>query len=205
VPLIPVYLGVVGSLGGASGRKGAIANTLGFVAGFGAVFVALGLSASGLTRALVSNQTIITRLSGLVIIVMALFILGGVITNAGLFAREVRAHLVLTRFGVFAAPVAGAAFAFGWTPCVGPVLAAVLAMAARQHAASAAVLLVAYSAGLGMPFVVAGLMLERVKPVLRWLSRHGRAVSAASSGLLLVMGFLLLLGRMEWVTTVLHL
>jgi cytochrome c-type biogenesis protein len=109
--------------------------------------------------------------------------------------------------GPFAAPVAGAAFAFGWTPCVGPVLASILALAAQQgHSSTAVVLLLAYSAGLALPFFAVALAFDRTKRTRAWLRRHGRIVTITSGVSLLVLGFLLLTDRMSLITTLaLHL
>ncbi|MDA8046659.1 MAG: cytochrome c biogenesis protein CcdA [Actinomycetota bacterium] len=190
----------------APARRGEVTfNTFLFVAGFGTVFVLLGLSASGAGRLLVRDQNLLTRVSGVLVVAMAVFLLGTVFLSTPGLYREWRLHPRLARFGPFAAPVAGAAFALGWTPCVGPILASILALSAEQgHLGEAALLLGVYSIGLGAPFVAVALFFDRVRRPLAWLRRHGRGVTVVSAGGLGVMGVLLVLDRLASVTTVLQ-
>lgn len=176
-----------------------------FVAGFGSVFVLLGLSASAVGRAVVHQQGLLTRISGVVVFAMAVFLLGTLFFRSPGLYREWRLHPRLARLGPFAAPVAGAAFAFGWTPCVGPILASVLALSADQgHVAQGALLLGVYSLGLGTPFLAVALLFDRMRAPLAWLRRHGTAVTAVSASALGAMGVLLVLDRLAWVTTLLQ-
>lgn len=174
-----------------------------FIMGFGTVFVLLGLSASALGRAVVHQETVLTRISGVVVVAMALFLFGTLFWRSpGLF-REWRLHPRLQGLGPFAAPVAGAAFAFGWTPCVGPILASVLALSATQGRAGAGALLLAvYTLGLGTPFLVVAVLFDHVRAPLAWLRRHASGVTAVSSLLLGVLGVLLVLDRLALVTTI---
>ena len=211
LPLVPAYLAIVGGLdvavvgdGGAHRRPvGRLTrDTLLFVAGFGAVFVALGLSASALGRAVIHQQALLTRLAGVTIEAMALFLVGTVVLRSPSLYREWRPHPQLARLGPFAAPVAGAAFAFGWTPCVGPILASVLALAAEQgHTGSAAILLSVFSLGLGAPFVAVAIFFEQLRGPMAWLKRHGNVVTVVSAAVLGVLGELLVLDRLAWITT----
>jgi len=198
------------ALAAAMSRRAGSARALGavtrdtalFVAGFGSVFVLLGLSASALGRAVVHQQGTLTRVSGVVVVAMALFLLGTLVVQRPGLYREWRIHPRLARLGPFAAPVAGAAFAFGWTPCVGPILASVLALSAQQgHVASGALLLAVYSLGLGAPFLAVAVLFDRLAAPLAWLRRHGTAVTATSAVVLGAMGVLLVLDRLAWVTT----
>lgn len=207
LPLVPAYLSIVAgfdaTLDPVQRRLGRVTrDTLLFVTGFALVFIPLGLTASSLGHALIHNQTLLVRLSGLVIVALAIFLWLTLLLPTPGLVREFRAHPATSRLGPFAAPLSGAAFAFGWTPCVGPLLAAVLALAAQQgHAASGALLLAVYTAGLGLPFVVVALAFDRLSRPLRWLKRHGTAVTAVSASMLLVLGVLLVLDRLAWVTT----
>ncbi len=205
LPLVPAYLAIIGGLDGATDtrRRGALLrDTLLFIAGFGAVFVVLGLSASALGRAVIRQQGLLTRASGVLIVAMALFLLATVVVDSPTLVREWRPHPMVSRLGPWAAPVAGAAFAFGWTPCVGPILASILALSTQQgHAGSAAVSLAAYTAGLGTPFVAVALFVERLRGPLNWLKRHGRAVTVTSAAVLGVLGILLAVDRLAWITT----
>ena len=208
LPIVPAYLSVITGLdvteAGRSDRRGLarIAGHTGlFIAGFSAVFILLGLSATALGQAAQRHQSLITRISGLVMLSMALYVLGSLVLRAPGLYRERRFHPDLSRFGPFAAPVAGIAFGFGWTPCIGPVLTSVLALAATStEAGRAAGLLTAYSAGLGVPFLATGLAFGRLAGALRFVKRHATALTAVSAASLALFGVLLALDRLVWVT-----
>lgn len=207
MPLVPGYLSVVTGLDLAELRQGnrpgrIAAHTALFVAGFAAVFVALGLSATTVGRAVFSNHLLLTRVSGGLVVAMALFLAGSLVLPLPRLYSEHRFRPVPSRLGPVAAPVAGAAFGFGWTPCVGPVLASVLAAAAVQGgAARGALLLAAYSAGLGLPFLATGLAFGRAAGALARVRRRLRAVTLGSAAVMGGFGLLLVLNRLAWVTT----
>jgi cytochrome c-type biogenesis protein len=208
LPLVPVFLSVTTGLGltdlAAGGRRPAVAVLRGtglFVAGFSAVFIALGLSVTALGATLLHNQQLITRLSGVVVISMALLLVAGAAFPGVVPARELRLHPPLHRLGSWAAPVAGASFAFGWTPCIGPVLASILAVGAGQGSAlRGGVLLAAYSAGLAVPFLLTGLAFRQVLGALRWTRRHTAAVTVGSAVVMGTFGALLLVDRLAWLS-----
>ncbi|MEZ5192155.1 MAG: cytochrome c biogenesis protein CcdA [Nocardioides sp.] len=170
LPVIPAYVSVVTGLSVTSVQQGGRAHlaqvlktSLGFVAGFSAVFVLLGLSVTAVGGTLLENRSLLTRLSGLVVLAMALFLLASLVLKAPWLYQEKRWHPSLDRFGPFAAPVAGVAFGFGWTPCIGPVLTSILAIAAGTgELGRGAGMLVAYSVGLAVPFLAAALALDRM-------------------------------------------
>jgi cytochrome c-type biogenesis protein len=203
-----------------------------FVAGFSVVFILLGLSATALGQALFRNHVLLTRLSGAAVLAMALLLLGSVVlssgagsalgpasragsafgpaSRAGLPGRlsipwmygEARFHPSPSRFGPLAAPVAGAAFGFGWTPCIGPILASVLAVAASQgRSLEGATLLACYSLGLGVPFLATGLAFGRLAGAFDWVRRHFAVLTCSSAVVLAGFGILLALDRLTWVTT----
>jgi cytochrome c-type biogenesis protein len=212
LPIVPAYLSVITGLDVAEVREGGrhqlprIAWHTGlFIAGFSAVFVLLGLTATTFGRAAFRNQSLITRISGLVVLGMALYVLGSLVLRAPGLYQERRFHPDLSRFGPFAAPVAGVAFGFGWTPCIGPVLTSVLALAAKeQEAGKGAVLLAAYSLGLGVPFMATGLAFGRLAGALGWMKRHSTRVTAVSATALALFGLLLAFDRMVWLTNELN-
>lgn len=205
LPMVPGYVSfLAGSreAGGGPTRCPAalIGSSLLFVAGFTAVFVALGSTASAAGMALGPYRQVLSRMAGLLIIVFGIIMLG-VVRLPGLY-RELRIDPARARgHGMWTAPALGAAFAFGWTPCVGPVLGSVLLLAGSGASLGAgAVLLVSYSLGLGVPFVVFAAFLGRLTPVLRWLEAHSRAVSRAGGIVLIAFGALLLTGILPLVT-----
>jgi cytochrome c-type biogenesis protein len=209
LPLVPVYLSMITGLEVAEIQEGArvhlariARDTGGFIAGFSTVFILLGLSASTLGRAAFANRATLTRVSGLIVVAMALFLVGSLVLQAPWLSTEKRFHPRVSRFGRLAAPVTGAAFGFGWTPCIGPVLTSVLAIAATQgQAARGGVLMAAYSIGLGIPFLVAGLAFGRLSAAFRWVKRHYTGITLASSATLGVFGVVLALNRMVWLTS----
>ena len=114
----------------------------------------------------------------------------------GLRAEE-RVHASPSKLGRFAAPVMGMAFAFGWTPCIGPILGGVLTLASNEASVTkGAALLLIYSAGLGVPFVLAGLGMARLQGAFGWVRRHYRAINVVSGVILMIFGFLLFTNKL---------
>jgi cytochrome c-type biogenesis protein len=202
LPLVPAYLSLMSGVGVAQlGAPSAhdvqrlLRSTLLFVAGFTIVFVALGATASGLGQLLLTHKRVLERVAGAVVIVMGL-VLAGFVTPQ-LLERERRFHVLPDRLGVLAPPLMGMAFAFGWTPCIGPILSVVLATASTSSTLGRGVLLLtAYSLGLGVPFVAAGVGFAHLAVVFRWVKRHFRLINVTSGLLLAAFGVLLLTGRL---------
>jgi cytochrome c-type biogenesis protein len=204
LPLVPPYLvyltgatieHVANDEEAARSRRAVMISALLFVLGFSTVFVALGASASligGLIRAWSAELSI---LAGIVIIVMGLHFLG--LTRIGLLMREGR--LPIPRpVGLWGAYVMGLAFAFGWTPCIGPILAAILSIAAAEATvAKGAGLLAVYSAGLGIPFLIAAFMVERFAALFARMKAHLATVERAMGVLLIVTGIGFLTGAVS--------
>jgi cytochrome c-type biogenesis protein len=209
LPLVPAYLAMVTGLEVAEVRAPTrrhlvrIGRDTGlFVLGFSVVFILLGLSATSIGTTLIRNQLLLTRISGVVVLSMALFLLGSLVLHSSWLSGEARFHPDPSRYGSLAAPVTGAAFAFGWTPCIGPVLGSVLAIGATQgQAARAATLMAVYSLGLGIPFLVSGLLLGRLTRVFGWIKDHFTAITATGAVALAFFGVLLIFNRLIWVTT----
>jgi cytochrome c-type biogenesis protein len=209
LPLVPAYLSVVTGLELGEirseprrhlGRIGR--DTLLFVGGFAMVFVLLGLAASAVGQALLREKVLMTRATGLLVVLLGLFLAGSLVLQMPRLYGEARFHVVASRLGPWAAPVAGIAFGFGWTPCIGPVLGAVLMVAAnRADTAQGALLLLLYSAGLGVPFLAAGLALGRLSSSFAWVRRHFQSLTLASAILLTAFGVLLTLNRLTLVTS----
>jgi len=201
LPLVPPYLiyltgatieHVANEETTRTSRRAVMASALMFVLGFSTVFVALGASASligGLIRAWSAELSIV---AGIVIIIMGLHFLG--LTRIGLLMREGRLPIPKP-VGLWGAYVMGLAFAFGWTPCIGPILAAILAVAAsKETVTKGAGLLAVYSAGLGIPFIVAALAVEPCAAFIARFKRHLETVEKAMGGLLVLTGIAFLAG-----------
>jgi cytochrome c-type biogenesis protein len=209
LPLVPGYLAFVtglslGELTGERRMRDVMVPSLMFVGGFSLVFVALGASASALGDLLNAYRGPLTVAGGLAVAAFG-FLMLGVVKVPWLYG-EARVDLARARvFGRWSAPVMGMAFALGWTPCVGPVLGSILMLAASQGGASSgALLLLAYSAGLGVPFLLTAALLGRLTGALRWMSRHARALNATAGAVLVVLGLLIATGRLAvvagWLT-----
>jgi cytochrome c-type biogenesis protein len=200
VPIVPGYLSLVSGV--AIGSEPAsrrqtervvIASTL-FVLGFTVVFVALG-AAAGLLGGLVDgSRPMLTRLAGALMIVMGLLVVG--VVRVPFLARDYRAHFVDRAYGPVGVVLIGMAFAAGWTPCIGPILASILLYAgAAETAQDGALLLMVYSAGLGIPFVGSALLLSRAVNGLSAVRRHLPTLNAVSGSILVLIGALFLFNQ----------
>jgi cytochrome c-type biogenesis protein len=173
-------------------KRDTIVAALLFVAGFSTVFVALGAGASVIGAVLRAYSDVLATVAGIAIIVMGLHFLG--LTRIDFLMREKRAEMARP-VGLWGAYAMGLAFAFGWTPCIGPILAAILAVAASEATiAKGAGLLAVYSLGLGIPFVIAALAVEPFAAFLARFRAHLAAVERVMGGLLVLTGVAFLTG-----------
>ncbi len=203
LPLIPGYLSFISGVGfdelGAKPRRVTIA-TAAFVVGFGSMFVALGAGAAWFGGALLDNRRALEIGAGTFIVLAGVVYAGLPLPRALLAERRFRARTHPRT--IVTAVLAGVAFAVGWTPCIGPTLAAILGLAAVDgDPAQGAILLAVYSLGLGVPFLLAGLAFTRTLAVVQVLRSHWRVVSLASGSLLVVFGVLLATGELVRLTT----
>ena len=177
-------------------RREAVLAALLFVCGFSTVFVALGASASVIGALIRAYSVELSIVAGIAIIVMGLHFLG--VFRIGVLLRERRLEMAKP-VGLWGAYAMGLAFAFGWTPCIGPILAAILAVAAsEQTVARGAGLLAVYSLGLGIPFILAAVAMRPFLGFLKRFRRHLGLVEKAMGVLLILTGILLLTGSMNW-------
>lgn len=207
MPLMPAYLSLISGLSvedlqEAEDQQGlrrrVMTACLGFVAGFSTVFIALGASATVIGRVLrtwevdVFGLVIgIPQLAGAVIILMGLHIAG--LLPIHVFYRDTRVQLEYRRRSLFGTYLVGAAFAFGWSPCVGPILSGILTMAAaRDTALEGAGMLAVYSAGLAVPFLLMGWSIELFFRVFQHMKHHFRKLEVASGTLLVAIGVLVM-------------
>jgi cytochrome c-type biogenesis protein len=197
LPLVPSYVGFITgmTLPEVTGRRrAALTHALLFVAGFSLIFVLLGASATALGRALNYYQVWLQRVGGVLIILFGLMCLG--VFKGGLLTQERRIHLERKPVGYLGSLLVGMAFAAGWTPCIGPVLGAILGLAATSGDVTRGMgLLAVYSAGLALPFLIAAVAVESF---LDWFQRFRRFlpwVMRISGVLLIVVGVLLVSGE----------
>ncbi|MEX2323448.1 MAG: cytochrome c biogenesis protein CcdA [Acidimicrobiia bacterium] len=204
LPLLPGYLAMMSGYSVTEVADGSVSTrrmlrvTLLFVLGFTVVFVALGATATAVGSSLLRNAIDIGRIAGWFVLAMGLFLVVTGIWAPGFMMglmRERRADVWPSRLGVWAPPVMGAAFGFAWTPCIGPTLGAILTVAGTQSTVAAGmVLLFAYSLGLGVPFVLAGVGIGRLYGAFEWLRRRARVISVVSGALLMAFGVLMITG-----------
>ena len=203
LPLVPPYLCFMAGTtleelqGGdaAKSRRGAFLASLLFVAGFSTVFVALGATASAFGTLLRTYGEALSIAAGLAIVVMGLHFLG--LFRLNILYRQARVE-VNRPPGLWSAYAMGLAFAFGWTPCIGPILAAILAVAGSQATVgSGAALLFAYSAGLGIPFVLAAVAMGAFTAFLRGFKRHFDLLEKLAGAALVLTGIAFLSGGMQ--------
>lgn len=199
LPLVPAYLTYIAS-GSASDPRKAVPSALAFVLGLAAVLSVVGLGVTAVGQWVFTDQTLVTRIAGLVVIVMGLHMAG--LLRIPLLQREARVNFLQFRDrGVTGAFLMGGAFGIGWTPCVGAILGSVLALASQSDTlAQGTALLFAYSLGMGVPFVLVALGIKRVGPLLAAFRRHGRAVELTSGALMVAMGALLFTDRLTYLT-----
>jgi cytochrome c-type biogenesis protein len=201
LPLVPAYLSFLGGVGieGSAERPSRarlFSVAAAFVFGFALVFVALGASATLAGRLLADHIVIFSRISGVLLVFLGLQYAG--VINVRLLNRDARFHPIMRRGGIAAAVLIGAAFAFGWTPCVGPVLATVLLVAGRTASVWHGVtLLAAYAAGLGVPFLVAALALGSATSVLNALKRWARPIEVTMGGVMILTGVAIFAGTLS--------
>ncbi len=199
LPLIPGYLSYVSALpvsdlSRAEARRVTLRAAVLFVAGFTTVFMALGVGATLLGSALLRNQDTVVRWFGVLIIVLGLSTMG--VLRVPMLHRERRLDLARVPRGPAWAFPMGMAFAAGWAPCIGPILATILATASVAGSVWwGAILLALYSAGLGIPFVLLALGFTRAQRSLAWLRRHGPKVELLGGTLLVGVGVLFVTGR----------
>lgn len=203
LPLIPGYLSFVSGVGfdelGAQPRRVTKATAL-FVLGFATMFVAFGAGAAWFGGMLLENRRTLEVAAGIFIALAGLVYAG--VPLPRLLLAERRLQSPSRRSGVVTPMLAGVAFAVGWTPCVGPTLAAILALAAGEgHPGQGAVLLAVYALGLGIPFLLFGLLFTRSLGLVRAFRRNWRVVSLASGSLLVAFGVLLATGELVRLTT----
>lgn len=204
LPLVPGYVSYVagGSVGAGEGRSVATPKlpTLGlsgcFVLGFSTVFMVLGASATALGQLLLTHRYELNLVGGAIVVLFGLFMLGAL--RPAWMMRDLRLQPVLAGGRPLSAYLLGVAFAFGWTPCIGPILGAILTLGASAATVSdGAGLLAIYSLGLGVPFMLAALFTDGLVARLRTIGRAGRWLRAGAGGLMIVMGLAMITGQLN--------
>ena len=199
LPLVPGYLSAVTGVSAAeledAGWRRVLGPSLLFVASFSAIFIVLGMTATGLGSVLQENRELLTKISGALIIAMGLLFVGSLFIVR--LNREWHVDALLERAGKGGPVVAGFAFAIAWTPCIGPTLSAILSAAAlTESAGRGALLLAVYSAGLAIPFILTALAFSRMTTAFAVVKRHYQAIVATGGVILIAMGILIWNGEL---------
>lgn len=200
LPIVPPYLAYMGGISMAEARGGAAATrvrvilpALFFVLGLSTVFLILGFAASSLARLYLANQVLLAQVSGAVVIVFGLHFLGAI--RIPLLNREARLDAGDRGGSAFGAYLLGLAFAFGWTPCIGPQLSAILSLAAMESSVSrGTTLLGVYALGLGLPFLLAAVFIGRAVDLMNRIKPYMRRIEQAMGLLLVAVGVALITG-----------
>jgi len=200
LPIVPPYLAYMGGIsmaqmaaGGAAARRRMVPPALSFVLGLSTIFLLLGFTASAFGMFFLRHQEVFVQVAGAVVIVFGLHFLG--VFRIPLLDREARFDAGDRGGSALGAYVLGLAFAFGWTPCIGPQLGAILTLAASEGSVGrGTALLGVYALGLGLPFLAAAVFVDRSAPLLARLKRHMRLIERAAGVLLLVVGVALVTG-----------
>ena len=192
--MLPIYLSYFAGGQRDTSQGQVLKNALGVVLGFTLLFVAMGAFAGSIGALLARHQQAVNLISGLVVIFFGLNFLG--VFRLSLF-RGAKGFSVKGSMGFFSALVFGAVFAVGWTPCVGAFLGSALMLASQQGSTlRGVILLLCYSAGLGIPFLASALLIQSLKSAFDWVKRHYSIINAVSGGLLIVVGILMATGTM---------
>lgn len=199
LPLVPGYITFITGMGlddASRARRTALVHAALFVAGFSFIFVALGAGATAFGQLLREYRVWIARLGGVLMVLMGLWMLD--VIRIGALQQERRVHLSDKPLGYLGTVLVGVAFGAGWTPCLGPTLGAILLLAASEASLARGIgLLVAYSAGLALPFLLSALALERFLGVFQRLRPHMGRLHRVAGGLLVLLGILMFTGWFE--------
>lgn len=195
LPMLPIYISYFAG-GGERTTKKTIINALGFVLGFSFVFIAMGALAGTVGSFLTKYQTIVNIVSGVIVIIFGLNFLG--VFRLKLFnGNQGYSKFNPENMGFFSAVVFGIIFSIGWTPCVGTFLGSALMLASQQGSAlKGTLMLVAYSVGLGIPFLFSAVLIDKLKTAFDFIKKHYRIINLVSGGLLVVIGILMATGML---------
>lgn len=193
LPMLPIYISYFAGGGARSVRK-TLTGALGFVCGFSIVFILLGALAGTVGSFLKTHQTAVNIVSGAIVILFGLNFLG--VLKLNLF-RGVRRSVDARDMNFFSALVFGVIFSLGWTPCVGAFLGSALMLASQQgHVVRGMLMLLAYSLGLGIPFILSAVLIDYLKSAFNWIKKHYGAINAVSGCLLVLIGILMATGTL---------
>ena len=199
LPMLPIYLSYFSGSDNLSTSKSSAKNALGFIVGFTIAFVSLGAFAGILGSWLLQYQTLLHIISGGIVILFGLSFCG---IFSLPFAKGIRGDFEKRRFGFVSAMLFGLVFAISWTPCIGTFLGSALLLASQQASALQGILLLlCYSAGLGIPFLLSALLLHTLQTTFQWIKNHYKLIQIVSGVFLILIGILMATGFLSlWLT-----
>ena len=193
LPMLPIYISYFAG-GGERSTKKTLTGALGFVTGFTLVFVAMGALAGTVGSFLTTHQRAVNIISGLVVIFFGLNFLG--VFKLNLFRGSSR-QIQTADMNFFSAMLFGLIFSLGWTPCVGAFLGSALILASQQgHVVEGMLMLLTYSLGLGIPFLLSAVLIDYLKSAFNWIKSHYQIINAVSGGFLILVGILMATGTL---------
>jgi cytochrome c-type biogenesis protein len=208
LPLIPGYISFVsgisvdemrGDTAPATSRLQVFLTSLAFVIGFSIVFVALGASATAIGKFMFAKLPLLSKIAGVILIIFGLHTMG--VFRLAFLETEKRVHAQRKPAGPLGAMLVGVAFAFGWTPCIGPILGGILAIAGSKYTVSEGITLLAvYSLGLGIPFLLTSLAINQFFTAAKRIRKHYHTIEVASGALLIAIGVLIVTGQLTIIT-----
>lgn len=194
LPMLPIYISYFAG-GGQRQTKRTLKNALGFVVGFTLVFVAMGALAGTIGRFLRDYRVIVNIVSGLLVILFGLSFLGLFELK---FFKGIKKTVDPEKMGFFPALLFGMIFSIGWTPCVGAFLGTALVLAAQQaHVLEGMLMLLLYSMGLAIPFILSALLIDYLKNAFKWIKKHFKVINIISGILLILIGVLMASGMFD--------
>lgn len=203
LPMIPIYMSYFMGDSENPNSKNALINSIGFVIGFSMIFILLGAAAGSLGVFLKENMKIFNVVSGLLMIIFGLSYAG--VINISFLQRSYKLNSKAKKLNVFSSILFGMIFAIGWTPCIGTFLSSALALAANsQHVIEGVSMLLVYSLGLGLPFIISALLIDSLKSTFDFIKRNYEIINKVSGGLLIIIGVAMMTGYLNlilaWLT-----
>ena len=200
LPMLPIYISYFAG-GGERSTKKTLTGAIGFVVGFTVVFTLMGALAGTVGSFLKEHQTAVNIISGIVVIFFGLNFLG--VFKLNLFRGSDRS-VDTSNMGFFSAMLFGMIFSLGWTPCVGAFLGSALMLASQQGSVLVGTLmLLAYSLGLGVPFILSAVLIDKLKSAFDWIKRNYKVINIVSGSLLILIGILMAAGTLGWLLSLL--
>lgn len=196
LPMIPIYITYFAN--GEENKKRTITNAMGFVLGFTIVFVSLGAFAGLLGGLLIKYETVVNIITGLVVVIFGLNFMG--VLRIDFLNKSKKADVKIKNTSFGSSILFGIVFSIGWTPCVGAFLGSALMLASQQGTATQGIImLILYSVGLGIPFVLSAILIDRLKALFDAIKRNYRLINIVSGGFLVIIGVMMMTGLFSYV------